>query len=263
MHSSTLKKLFTSLFALAMLLGADFAQADTRTLLSVADATLFQANPNNNLGDGGTIMAGGRPKDGSLNKTRGVLRFDLSSLPENVLITSATLTLKVLDTPSPAVNSIFDVRRLLVSWGNEGIGSDRSGGGPAAFNQVTWNNRFFGGFTWSSPGGVSGVDFSSALSASQNVAGNGTYNFSGANLLADVRGWYASPANNFGLMLMSESETVGRTVRRFGSREAGAFNAPSLNLQFTTVPEPGTLGLLGIGGALLGVVHWRRRKCRR
>ncbi len=235
-------------------------QADTKTFNSVADATLFQANPNNNLGDGGTILAGGRPKDGSLNRTRSVLRFDLTSLPDNIVITNVTLTLKVSLTPPSQVNSTFDLRRVLVSWGSEGTGSDKSGGTAAADTTVTWNSRFTGGLAWSTPGGATGVDFASTVSASKGVAGNGAYIFSGANLMADVQAWYGRSANNFGLVLMSESETVGRTVRRFYSRESGALNAPLLTVQYTTVPEPGTLGLWSLGGLALGLACWRRRR---
>src|SRR5437016_7277563 len=82
------------------------SKGDARAFGPVADATLFQANPNNNLGGGLSIMAGGRPKDGSANRTRGLLRFDLSSLPENVVITNVTLTLKVVETPPPSVGPV-------------------------------------------------------------------------------------------------------------------------------------------------------------
>ena len=149
-------------------------------------------------------MSGGRPKDLGLNRTRGLLRFDLGSLPANAVITNVSLTLKVVTTPSPQVNSVFDLRRVLVSWGNEGAGSDR-GGGAAAANQVTWNSRFFGGLPWSTPGGAVGVDFGTGVSAFQSVAGNGSYNFFGANLLSDVQSWYANSANNFGWVLVRGS----------------------------------------------------------
>ena len=259
MHFTTLGRILARSLAAAFLMCPMLSQADTKVFSSVADATLFQASPNNNLGDGGSIMSGGRPKDLGLNRTRGLLRFDLGSLPANAVITNVSLTLKVVTTPSPQVNSVFDLRRVLVSWGNEGAGSDR-GGGAAAANQVTWNSRFFGGLPWSTPGGAVGVDFGTGVSAFQSVAGNGSYNFSGANLLSDVQSWYANSANNFGWVLMSESETSSRTVRRFGSHESGSAGAPVLNVQFTTVPEPGAIGLMALGGMTLALACCRRKR---
>src|SRR5207244_575593 len=49
----------------------------------------------------------------------------------------------------------------------------------------------------------------------------------------DIQTWLDNPASNFGWILISRSEEVSQTARRFGSREDIA-NAPQLTIEFTT-----------------------------
>jgi len=230
--------------------------AASAILHPTADATLFEAAPNNNLGDSSSFMAGLRPKGG---RSRGLILFDLSSIPANANITSASLSLTVVRTPASQANSSFELHKVLQFWGLEGDKSSSGGGAPASPGEVTWNSRSSSLTPWTAPGGQAGTDFASASSASQFVGGNATYTFSSAGLLSDVQSWYSNPSQDFGWMLISGSEGVSRTIRRFGSRDSGA-TAPSLTIQYTVVPEPSTGLLLLSMSALSGVLLWRRRR---
>jgi hypothetical protein len=227
-------------------------QAATLNLHPVADTTLQEAFPNNNLGDGTSFQAGGRRQGG---RARGLMRFDIAgSLPAGATITSVSLTLNVVGVPSGGVNSLFDLDRLLSGWG-EGTGSDH-GGTPGGAGQATWNNRLGAGSPWLSAGG----DFSVTVSASRAIAGMGGYTFSStANLVSDVQGWLNNPANNFGWLLRSESELTPTSIRRFGSRD-DAVNSPLLTVVYV-VPEPTVLSFLGVGLAAAGW-RWRRARAR-
>ena len=55
------------------------------------------------------------------------------------------------------------------------------------------------------------------------------------NLTADVEFWRAHPGQNYGWILISESEETPYTARRFGSRENPA-NSPTLELEY--IPHP-------------------------
>jgi uncharacterized repeat protein (TIGR01451 family) len=197
-----------------------------------ADATLQEAFPDNNFGDGTTFTAGDRRRGG---RTRALLLFNIATnVPAGATVTSATLTVKVTSTPSGGVNSIFDINRVTASWG-EGNGSDR-GGSPGAANQVTWRNRLGTGTPWTTQGG----DFAAVASSSQSIAGSGSYTFSStAAMVSDVQSWLNNPSGNFGWTLRSESEGTATTIRRFGSREDPA-NAPTLTIQFTPAASPDT-----------------------
>jgi hypothetical protein len=222
------------------------AQADQITLRPVADTSLLSAYPTYNFGGGRTFTAGGRPLGGT---SRALLLFDLTPLPADAIIVSASLRVTVVDIPTPSVNSVFDLHRLTASWG-EGNGSDR-GGSPAGANEATWMNRFgTSGMPWTIPGG----DFLPTVSASVLVRGfdsSTTYTFdSTPNLVADLQGWLSDPADNFGWLLESESESIPRTIRRFAARTDLA-RSPLLTIQYTVVPEPSGASILILGFAVL------------
>jgi hypothetical protein len=244
------KAVLPCIVLLSLLQRSNSVQAATVSIHPAADTTLQEAYPTYNYGDGVSFTAGGRRQGG---RTRALLLFDIAgNIPAGSIINSVSLTLNVTAVPSGGLNSTFDLNRLLASWG-EGNGSDH-GGSPAGAGQVTWNNRFG---TSGSPWSTSGGDFSSTTSASRSIAGLGSYTFaSTAGLVADVQAWLTSPASDFGWVLRSESEVTGTTIRRFGSRNSGA-SAPTLTISYTSIPEPATISILGLG---LILFHWRSKK---
>lgn len=216
----------------------------------IADTTLQEAFPNNNQGDGTSFQAGGRRQGG---RARGLFLFDVpGNVPAGATINSVTLSLSVVGVPSGGVNSIFDLHSVLQSWG-EGNGSDH-GGSPGGAGQVTWNNRLGAGTAWTSAGG----SFSPIVSGSRSISGLGSVSFSStAQMVSDVQSWLNTPANNFGWELISESELSPTSIRRFASRDDVA-NSPTLSINFTPVPEPGTFAFWSLGGLSLWLVSRRR-----
>jgi hypothetical protein len=190
---------------------------DSITLRPGADTSLFANFPDNNLGSNSNLVSGA---NGSGLAGRALIRFDVTTrIPSNAVIQSAALTVKVVIVPGGGgVDSVFDLRRVLVNWG-EGIGIGNSGS-PANDGEATWNNRVYPATLWTAPGGAAPNDFSETASASLLVAGPANYSFdSTSNLVADVQQWLLNPASNFGWVLISESESTPFTARRFGSRE--------------------------------------------
>src|SRR4051812_45628031 len=102
----------------ALLLSEVFyaAIAETIGLQPVADTTLVEAAPDNNLGGVTFVNAGKAGANGARN--RGLYRFDFSSLPPNSKIKSAVVTLEVTTEPNGGgESSIFELHRMLRSWG--------------------------------------------------------------------------------------------------------------------------------------------------
>src|SRR5260221_10863957 len=90
---------------LALLCGSLLPAAATILNLNpIADTAIFQGSPNNNLGGHSNFLAG-VVANGSI--ARGLLKFDpATSIPNNAIINSVTLTLTI--TPAPSQNATFE-----------------------------------------------------------------------------------------------------------------------------------------------------------
>jgi len=223
---------------------------------AVAETSLFQSNPNNNLG-ASTLAAG---TTGGGQKSRAMFRFDVDAfIPANAVIDSVTLTLELVREPQrvDGVGSTFDLFQLNVDWGE----GDKAGntGTTATAGEATWNHRLFGTALWTQPGAAAGSDYDSQSSAALFMDTLGTHTYASTPaLVADVQSWVDNPASDFGWILISQNEAATGSARRFGStEEISSGPAPRLNLSYT-VPEPGTaISLLGGIGMLVGL---RRRR---
>lgn len=217
------------------------ACAESVTLTPVADTTLFESAPDDNMGGWTHVAVGTTGSQGEHTRNRGLFRFAVAdALPADAQVTNALLRLTVTHVPDrtggSAADSTFALHRLLKPWAEGGQLGDR--GFPAAPGEATWNARFHPDRAWAAPGGEAGADFATEFSAATEVAGRGRYAFGPTpQLLSDVQRWRSEPATNFGWLLLTESEDVSKTARRFGSRE-DAGNAPQLILEFTRLTAP-------------------------
>jgi len=211
---------------------ASWLNAATIAVPSLADTTISQSYPDNNLGGESFLQSG---LNDNAEVSRALLKFDIAgNLPANATIQRVTLTLTVAQ--SISVNaSFFSLHRALQPWG-EGSKANGDSGGLATSGEATWNARSYPATLWSVPGATAPADYVAAASASQYVIAEGSYSFS-SNLLADVQSWFTNSAANFGWFLISEDEGTFDTFQRFASREDAA-NAPRLIIDYTLPPRP-------------------------
>lgn len=199
--------------------------AASATFTSVADTTI---SPDDEaLADGAsvTMIAGHLPNPEVAS--RGLFRFDLSSLPSGVVVTSATVELTASVVADPTVNTHL-LHRLTLGWTEAG---------------ASWTAT--GGDFWENAGG----DFDPASDASAPIAGVGTYVFaSTAGLVNTVQQWATNAAVNFGWVLRSAAEDSGRNGRRFNTREA-ASDRPKLVVGYFVPPPSVTLTNARVAGA--------------
>ncbi|MDB6026776.1 MAG: hypothetical protein JWM68_2999 [Verrucomicrobiales bacterium] len=221
--------------------------AATIVLNPVADTTLIQSSPNNNMGAQFFVNAGGSQQTnlaGIVMKNRGLFQFDFRSIPVGSKIRSVSLTLEVvLQQTEPPTPSNFDLHRVLRPWGegtNTGTLQKPGQGAPATTGEATWNNRLaLTTNAWTVPGAASPDDFSPVVSASAAVfdSHDSPYHFgTSPGLEADVQFWLNNPQLNYGWIFISESEGEIFTARRFGSRE-DPDNAPALAIDFFPPPQ--------------------------
>lgn len=190
-------------------------RAATVTLRPVADTSLHEQVPENNLGRSSTILVGTTAQG---NRTRALIRFDVSAaLPPHANIHSARLQLFLTADASGGSGSLgIQVHRMGSAW-SEGTKSGNAGE-PAAPGESTWKWRASPDIAWGIPGALVGGDFAAAASANGVVGGLGTWSWE-AGLADDVRLWLTNAAPNEGWILIAEPEGVARTARRFASRE--------------------------------------------
>lgn len=196
------------------------------------DNTLYEsATGNVSNGQGSYLFVGKNAGIISpLTVRRGLLAFDLSSIPPGSILTNATLTMS-LSKSAPNAETV-ELRRVLADWGEgaSNAASDEGGGAPAQTGDATWLHRSYLTTFWATPGG----DFSSTISASTLVSNTlGSYSWSSAQLLADIQNWLLNPSSNFGWILLGDEAAPG-TVKRFDSRNNSIpFNRPRLVVDFT------------------------------
>lgn len=144
------------------------------------------------------------------------MRFDLTSLPGGVVVTSVNLRITVTRSGSGALDP-HTLHPLTKAW-TEAAASWTSSGTEA----------------WEEPGG----DFVGNPDTSLNVGGVGTYTFSSSpNLIATVQAWVTNASGNNGWVLRSQNEMSGKTGRRITTREA-ASEKPTLTIGYTVPPPP-------------------------
>lgn len=230
---------------LAVCLTPDDGRAAMINLPSVADTTLSETYPDNNLG-GLRFFNSGTTQNGY--KNRGLIRFNPSAaIPARSKITSAKLVLEISGIPNePPPASDMGLHRVLQSWGEgnklspTNCNSCAGQGSLATTNEATWFHRFaFTTNTWSAPGMAATNDYV-ALASSSTTIYDFTYSpyefISNARMISDVQYWLDNPNQNFGWALVCEAEDSPFTARRFGSHE-DFLNAPRLEVDYLPPPQ--------------------------
>jgi len=143
------------------------------TLTADMDNTIFSEGEISN-GAGTSFFCG---LTASGNKRRALLHFNLSSLPADAVIGTATLNLFVNKITNGSGLQPIEAHVLLANWG-EGTSSGSGGGAAATTNDATWSTRFTGTVSpWSTAGG----DFTPAISGSVLVGATGATSIAGAD----------------------------------------------------------------------------------
>ena len=176
-------KTLTALLLFAAIRSATFA--DMVSLSPQKDNTLYE-DPTGQLSNGkGIYLYTG--KTGVNGLRRGLIAFDLTSIPINATITGATLSM-FLFRPEQNLEPVdISLSKALLDWGEgaSNAGDPGGGGTQAEAGDATWIYTFYDTSSWTTPGG----DFSTILSATTAVTQNGPYTWSGSGLLADVQSW--------------------------------------------------------------------------
>ncbi len=255
----------TILAALAALLWVSSAPAESVNLGPAQDNTLIQrTDPSGQLSNGlGDIFVGRTNQDGqgpaTISIRRGLVQFDLSSIPAGAIITGATLTMR--EAMGLNGDPVVSLHRILAAWG-EGTSFQSGGMGAAATqNDATWLYRYYNAAnpalspTWTTPGG----DFTSIASGTSiifdDLGGGQLFTWSDPGMVADLQFWLDNPTQNFGWLLQGD-EGRGQSAKRLNSRDSGF--PPELAITYQLVPEPASFALLAIAAIGVCIIGKRR-----
>ncbi|MBN2295222.1 MAG: DNRLRE domain-containing protein [Pirellulales bacterium] len=179
---------------------------------------------------------------------KALMRFDLSSLDgKYASIDSVKLKLHVLTDPGPNVDVSFantlELYRLTDVNGDWVEGSQVTGG--IENGASCWNYRQYNTKPWDSGvGGTSAADYNGPAIAS---LGFGPTNPTGwleldFNDVSFIGNWVVG--NNPGMVLRVTNEATNSLISFEHSEHASALLHPQLVINYTPVPEPGSLALL-------------------
>lgn len=202
------------------------------------DATLYEdALGQTASGSAMYIFAGRTGDNAEYAVRRALIDFDLSALPPDAEILSATLRLRCSKLPVGGENTEISLHRVTRPW-SEGPSDPGGAGGmgtQAQTGDVTWLHTTYDTAFWNTPGG----DFDPIASASVPVNTIGVHTWSSPGLLNDIRAWRANPASNRGWVLLG-NESLPKTARRFDSHEhSNANNRPQLIIRYCGSPQEG------------------------
>ncbi|MCZ6587095.1 MAG: DNRLRE domain-containing protein [Alphaproteobacteria bacterium] len=189
--------------------------APTSAYAGTRDAYISQNATDTAFGTATTLLVDGDDPSGSNNDLSTLLLWDLSDIPTDALVDSATITINVTN-----VNSTpYEIYAVLVNWQE---------------TTTTWNNAATG-TPWQSPGADGAVDRGATVlgAISSGVTGTHTVVLNQAGLDV-VQSWIdGSPPNN-GLIAANSSATNGLD---FSSREAaGPLDRPKLSVTYSVPP---------------------------
>lgn len=192
------------------------------------DAQLLSSSATTNYGSAST-MGIGESNNASNRIARSLIKFDLSSLPADANIVSATLSLWTSSDLS-SVDRTYNVYRLKTPF-NEG--------------QATWN-RSASGVNWQSPGASGANDRESAAIGSLQILNNEALNTEKQIVLdaQKLQEFVDGTFTNNGFILAAETELNDRFDFKT-SDNSNSSQRPMLVLQYTspstTPPPPGYL----------------------
>ena len=203
--------------------------ADSVELTTVKDNTLIEDSSFAlSAGAAFSFYSGRVGTNGGQTLRRGLIAFDLSSIPAGSTITSVSLTLRCSKVPAGSPAQIIKLHRTLADWGEGTSVAFGGGGAPATPGDATWTNRFYPDLDWATPGG----EFVATASAAATVGGIGFYTWNSTPaLVADVQAWLDDPTANFGWTVIGNEQTP-QQVRRFEAKESIAAWRPKLVVEF-------------------------------
>jgi len=229
----------------SLLLLASNSFAASVSLIPIADTSLLEFFPSNNIGGAIELIAG---TSENLTRHRPLIKFDVAgNLPAGARVTSAQFVVEVTKVPQNGFAfAEYGLHRMLKNWGegdkvsSTNCMSCAGSGQPASTNEACWLDSFTDApGDWTEPGAQATNDYVAQAASTATIykEADNPYTFiSTPTMIADVQLWLDQPSTNFGWMLRCQTEEIAFSARRFGSREHPG-SPPLLHISFLIPPR--------------------------
>lgn len=177
------------------------------------DARLHGYYPDQNFGDVNEFLSYYWTFDGYPAPGYSIVKFDLSEIPENVIVTGAWLSLSHIVSPSAGQSGENEcyLRKVIEPWDE---------------HTVTWNN-------------MPEITTENEVFLEQSVTAD--QNYSDIDITAFVDDWYSNPEQNYGMMLQIVDFILYRSMKFASSDCVIEDLRPSLRVCFESVSNNSVL----------------------
>lgn len=182
------------------------------------DNTIYEESENSN-GGGEFLFVGSTDYiTADYYRRRGLIKFDLSDIPQDAVVTWASLELTV----APYNTDIVPIRlhKLTADWG-EGfqVGeNEEEMGSPAFLGDATWLSNFYDISTWINPGGDGQYNESPSASGFAGDIGE-VVELSNPAMTEEIQAWIDGTDDNYGWIIIGNENQIG-SVKTFYSSES-------------------------------------------
>lgn len=192
--------------------------APTTGYAGTRDAMIEEEDSNANHGSATNLSASGDTPAGSGNENYVLLAWDVSSIPSNAVVRSASLTVTVSD----KADQDYQLYALTRGWTE---------------SQVTWEQAD-NSQDWASNGADGTGDRDTSVLGTLRAPATGTYTVAlNASGVAAVQRWVSTPASNQGLILANKDNDNRLELR--SSEYSTKASRPKLTVTWDTQGTPG------------------------
>lgn len=181
------------------------------TYAGTTDTYISQNAPTTNYGSAATLLVDGDEPSTSSKDVSSILKWNVSAIPAGSTVTSASISLNVVD-PSTDTYELYEMKR---NWSE---------------SSATWN-QYATGSNWATAGANGSLDRGTTVLGTITASANGAYTINlNSSGIARVQSWINNPAANYGMILMDGANANGLD---FSSSEAAtASQRPKLTINY-------------------------------
>jgi len=225
----------------------------------------YQGDADANWGARNLMLAYNLTGDAPKQKTA-LLNFDMTSIAGPVTVNSSTLSIYVEGNAerTGGYSQTYNIHAITRSGLNFGTANGTPENGAVSFSAAEYDPTTpvgWGTLSTGTNGPVPGEDYSNSVLGTFTLT---SANLSGARVYmsldtATVASWINTPGTNYGFVIAAVADPAHDQAIIYSSAENVVF-APWLEFDHTAIPEPGTLGMLGLGALITVVLGGRRRR---